>query len=286
MKGLIFITALILAFNTMADTYVFKGAIDKYPITMNIDLDYVKQKGEYTLKGEYSYDKYKKPINITGHTTSDQYGPKEYLIIKENGAEFKLTKTEQEKLPAFSGTWTSDIGKTYKVEIKATKRTNTLEEDGFQFKFVQEPIYNHQYNDLDQYIEFDGHKVSAAKEAFIHVENPSVKKLEVGDQQVYQLTWRLSASASGYGESVHYVYYHAKSESILEDPSRSQVFSVSEYKVIDCNTKKTDSNIVRVCMYRNTVNQNTENYEKEIYSVNDAGFQLIGKELASSEDFY
>lgn len=255
----------------------YHGTISKYPINMTID---ISCDGDIT--GNYSYQKYKKPIAIQGklpanHSNRDKielYAEKESFIL--NSINFNCEAGD------LDGTWKNEESTELPIQIALDKYVKTENlQDNLKLKTTIAPSGVVQsdlkesltINDIDLDLSFSCESES--------LERWEVSKILINQIPIIIVEWQLGSMAMGEVDegSLKYIHPNGKSISSGRHTSKSGLYDYENY---DCIISNNDLQLIRKCQTRSSTQENlpsdqmqeSEEQSEEFFNVDSSGFTL------------
>ncbi len=258
---------------------LLKGFIDKYPITMNLNII----AKDYIISGEYSYDKYNTPIKLTGVITDSEFY--DYLLDEETG-KFKLQSEYYCYMSGLTGTWTSATGKELSVNLsKVTEETSFHSKNGEEFKLIKKLIAlkKHDYS-ISTVVKFDNRKFEIPSDCNSNISLHDVSKLTINNQKLYKFFWKVSHYGTGYIEENHTAYLHENGDSITFGVSGERGGD-NNYLKDTCKASLLNDVLVRTCLHEELIpKEDVYAYKEqkmiENFSVTENGFSKLTTELS------
>lgn len=265
---------------------IYKGAIDeKYDITLNVDnsiafLDHKKELTDGTFTGSYVYDKYNKPLKISGSRKSE-----EEILLNEDTGKFYLRFIND----SLVGNWTSGSGKTLPVKLSPISVPVDYESEIGLFKGVVNLVGGEFKSTIrigDSNVELYSWDVADCMDN--HLRGPLFSRKLVNDQNLYLIEWTIEYKPYGVLPANESILVHPKGDQIdLSAGSSGWRFGMYEYKKKDCSISIKDTHIEKICLKESMEPiSDGEIYKLEehkittIYYVNRDGFKESEEKIA------
>ena len=273
---------LLLSINfTYASVLKLKGIIGNYPISMELNIETLPKKEGSIIKGQYSYDKYKTPIELDGSIDSNFN-----FIIGESTGRFKLEGEWDCRWSGLSGTWNSDNGKKLPVKLSIHhEEINETSKSGVEYKIIREINKNvNGYDSTSTFFLIGKNKVETEANCDGDVGYSDISVVEVNGQKLHKVLWRVDSTGQGVIDDGNIAYLHASGSKLVGGVSGYKL-GWDEYSKESCEFSLLNDDLVRTCIQESlSPDSNIFTYKEErkveLYSITEKGFKKLTTEFS------
>ncbi len=265
-----------------ASTLKLKGLIGNYPISMELNIETLPKNEGSIIKGEYSYDKYKTPIELDG-----RIDPYFNFMIVEGTGKFKLEGEWDCRWSGLSGDWTSDDGNKLPVKLSILfEETNKISKSGEEYKIIREINKNIDGNEsTSTFLLIGKNKVKTEANCDGDVGHSDISVVEINSQKLHKVFWRVDSTGQGVIDDGNIAYLHANGSKIVGGVSGYKL-GWDEYSKESCEFSLLNDDLVRTCIQESLLpNDNIFTYKEEkkveLYSVTEEGFKKLATEFSN-----